>query len=167
MPLLKKTLDVQTGKVKIAKGDIVIKSIAIGSCIAITVYDVKKRIGGLAHIMLPGKAPGKTIEKTRYSENAIDELLIRMAREGSRKSDAEMCLVGAGNVLKKPDDTICSANIESTTQLLKKKNIPIRATMLGGTDRKGVFLDVASGTVSCTTGDGSEKVLWKPTVLES
>ena len=70
--------------------------------------------------------------------------------------------MGAGNVLKKKDDTICEDNIKSTTQFLEKKHIPVRAVVLGGTKRKGVFLDVESGSISYTEGEEEEKPLWKP-----
>ncbi len=73
----------------------------------------------------------------------------------------KICLVGAGNVLQKEDDTVCQANIESVTQLLEKKNIPVKAAVLGGTERKGVSLDVQSGSVFYTEGNGTEKLLWK------
>ena len=86
-----------------------------------------------------------------------------MTRTGANQCELEVCLVGAGNVLKKQDDTICKGNIESTTELLKKKHIPVRAAALGGTERKGVSLDVESGSIYYTEGDSREKLLWKST----
>jgi chemotaxis receptor (MCP) glutamine deamidase CheD len=69
--------------------------------------------------------------------------------------------VGAGNVLKKQDDTICKNNIDSITRLLKEKHIPVRASVLGGTERKGISLDIKNGSVYYTEGDREEKMLWK------
>lgn len=160
---MKETIDVNTGEVKVGGENIVLRSLAIGSCIVIAAYDFKKKIGAMAHVMLPGRAPKKALEKTKYAADAIDEMVIRMTRAGSNKGDIEVCLVGGGNVLKKEDDTICKDNIESTTQLLEKKHIPVRTAILGGIERKGVFLDVESGGISYTEGNGEERPLWKPT----
>jgi len=154
-------IDVNTGEVNLGKGQTLLRSLAIGSCVAIAAYDSSSKIGALAHVMLPGSAPNEKCEKNKYADDAIDDMIARMESAGSQKSAIEVCLVGAGNVLKKQDDKICSANIESITQLLNNKNIPIRATALGGTKRRGVFLDVEKGTVWYTKGDDEKKVLWQ------
>jgi len=158
---MREIIDVNTGEVKVAGKKVILRSIAIGSCIVIAAYDCEKKIGAMAHVMLPGSAPKKTLERTRYAVDAIGEMIDQMTRAGADKDNIEVCLVGGGNVLRKEDDTICRDNIESTTQLLKEKHIPVRSAVLGGTERKGVFLDVENGTVSYTEGDAKEKPLWK------
>ena len=158
---MKEIVDVNTGEVRLGRGKIILRSIAIGSCIVVAACDFKKNIGALAHIMLPGRAAKKNPERTKYAADAINELIKRMTAAGSNKADIDVCLVGGGNVLKKKSDTICEDNIRSATQLLQKRLIPIRATVLGGTKRKGVFLDIENGTISYTEGDEKEKPLWK------
>ena len=160
---MREIVDVNTGEVKVSGKKIILRSLAIGSCIVIAAYDFKKKIGAMAHVMLPGSAPEKTLEKTRYAADAIDEMIDKMTQAGSGKDDIEVCLVGGGNVLKRKDDTICEDNIESTTRLLENKQVPVRSTILGGTERKGVFLNVESGTISYTEGNGKEQPLWKTT----
>ncbi|HUW20078.1 MAG TPA: chemotaxis protein CheD [Sedimentisphaerales bacterium] len=159
---MKKIIDVNTGEVKLGGRKTILRSLAIGSCIVIAAYDSKHRVGAMAHIMLPGGSPKETPDRTKYAADAIDELIRKMTRAGAKKDDIEVCLVGGGNVLKKKDDSICRDNIESTTRLLSEKQIPVRNSVLGGTERKGVFLDVETGSISYTEGDGREKPLWKP-----
>ena len=159
---MKKIVDVNTGEVKLAMKNTILRSLAIGSCVVVAAYDPKNKTGAMAHIMLPGTAPEKTSEKTKYTTNAITEMINQMTHTGSKKRNIEACLVGGGNVLKKKDDIICKANIDSATQFLKQKNIPVRAAVLGGTKRKGIFLDIEKGSIAYTEGDGKEKVLWKP-----
>ena len=158
---MKGIVDVNSGEVKIGRGKMMLRSVAIGSCVVITAYDFKKKIGAMAHVMLPGSAPNGTSERTRYAADAIDELVNKMIQAGSKQCDIETYLVGAGNVLKKKDDTICKDNVTSITRLLERKHIPVRAMALGGTERKGVFLDVETGSISYMEGDGKEKPLWK------
>lgn len=162
---MNRIIDVQTGEVRTVQGKVTLKSRAIGSCIAIVAYDSINNIGAMAHTMLPSSAPAdkKPNEKTKYSANAIDAMVSKMSYLGTEKDDIEVVLVGGGNVLKKKDDTVCKDNIESTIQHLKEKHIPIRATALGGTERRGVCLNVESGCVSSTEGDEKEKLLWKCT----
>jgi len=159
---MKEIIDVQIGQVKAGKGNVILQSKAIGSCVAIIAYDATKNIGALAHIMLPGSAPAKkAVEKTKYAANAIDTTLSQMERLSSKEDDIEVALVGGGNILNREDDTICQANIESATQILREKNIPVRAQAVGGTVRRSVSLGVEEAIVSYTESNGSKKQLWR------
>ncbi len=158
---MKQVLDISTGEVKAGMGETVLRSTAIGSCVVVAAYNFISKTGAMAHIMLPGTAPENYIDKTKYAANAIEKLINMITSEDSKPCDIEACLVGAGNVLKKEDDTICNANIKSTTQILKEKHIALRASVLGGTKRKSVFMDIEEGSISFTEGNEKEKVLWK------
>ncbi len=160
---VEKVISVSTGAVRVGRAGATLRSTAIGSCIVVAAYDSSRRVGALAHVMLPGRAPKQAGEKrTRYAADAIDELIDRIARTGAKRCDIEVCLVGGGNVLQEKDDTICRDNIKSTTRLLEKKHIPIRAAVLGGTERRGIFLDVERGKIFYTEGEGKKKLLWEP-----
>jgi len=156
-----KILDVNTGEVKAAVEKGILRSVGIGSCVVVAAYNLREKIGGMAHIMLPGVAPQQSLEKTKYAFDGIEQLLNQMFETGAGTDEIEVCLVGAGNVLKKEDDTICEANIESVTQILKGKNISVMASVLGGTKRKSVFMDVEDGSISYAEGDEKEKALWQ------
>lgn len=158
---MKHIADVSIGQVVVTKEKIVLRCLALGSCIGIAAYDAKEKTGGMAHIMLPDRAPAKAVEKTRYAANAIDDMIGQMAKMGSRPSGIDVCLVGGGNVLGRADDTICQSNIESAKRILESKGIVIQASSLGGTKRKSVLLDIDNGRISYTEGDEKQKVLWQ------
>jgi len=158
---MKETVYVSSGEVKVAGKKKILRSTPAGSCIVVAAYDHKKNIGAMAHIMLPGNSPKEGLEKTKYAADAIDEMIKMMTQAGAKKANVETCLAGAGNVLKKEDDTICQANIDSVTSILEEKAIPVRAAALGGTSRRTVCMDVESGCISYIEGDEKEKVLWK------
>ena len=159
---MKRIIDVHTGEVKAGRKDTILESNAIGSCVVIAAYDSTKKVGALAHVMLPGAVPeGKTFQRTRYAADAIEEMISRMTHLGTHKDDVEVCLVGGGNVLKRKDDTICQENIRSVVQLLDEKRIRIRKKAVGGMGRRSISLDVKNGTIHYTEGDAKEKLLWK------
>ncbi|MBL7154676.1 MAG: chemotaxis protein CheD [Phycisphaerae bacterium] len=153
---------VSSGEVKVAGKETILRSTPAGSCVVVAAYDRKKNIGAMAHIMLPGRSPKKSPEETKYAADAIDRMIMMMTEAGAEKADIETCLAGAGNVLKREDDTICQANIDSVTSILKEKAIPVRAAALGGTTRRTVSMDVENGCVSLAEGDEKEKTLWQP-----
>jgi len=155
-------IDVDTGQVAVKRGPFLLRANAIGSCIAVAAYDAKTGIAGMAHVMLPDKAPGKEMLKTKYAFDSIEYLFDLMVQAGSNPADIEVCLVGAGNVLRKDDDTICQCNIQSVTSILEERKIPIRGSVLGGTERKSALLDAETGSVSYTRADHAAELLWQP-----
>lgn len=159
---MKEVIDVDTGQVAVRQGCVLLRANAIGSCIAVAAYDAKTKIAGMAHVMLPDKAPGKETFKTKYAYDSIEHLLALMIQAGSNAADIEVCLVGAGNVLRKDNDTICQSNIESVTAILATIRIPVRRSVLGGYDRKSALLDAETGCVSYTQGDHPAVLLWQP-----
>jgi len=158
---MKEIVDISTGEIEVGAKGIILRSVAIGSCVVATAYDSKNNIGAMAHIMLPGRAPEKAQQKTRYAADAIDALVSQMGQLGSKKDDIEVVLAGGGNVLGRENNTICEDNIESILELLKKKHLKIKAQAVGGTDRRSVSLDIEQGIVYCAEGNGNEKQLWR------
>ena len=148
-----------TGEVIAGEKKSILKTNAIGSCIAIIAYDKVKRIGAMAHIMLPGKAPeGKQSDK--YTVNAIQSLFEKMSSLGAEEKNIEFCLAGGANVLKKKDDKIGEENINSVQNYLQNYNYKIKAKSLGGFERRSVSLNVETGKVFFSIGDEPEKLFW-------
>ncbi|MFC1676475.1 chemotaxis protein CheD [Planctomycetota bacterium] len=159
---MENNIDVQIGEVRTCRGEAIMRTRAIGSCIAIAAYDPTQRIGSLAHAMLPGRASEKkeSEQKTRYMANAIEAIIEGMTSLGAKVSDIQVFLVGGGNVLERDDDTICQHNIESAKELLKKNELKLIAHATGGVSRRTISFDVGSGIVRYTEGDSGEMRLW-------
>ncbi len=159
---MKEIIDINTGQIAVRGGQCLLRAMALGSCIAVAAYEFRARIAGMAHIMLPGETPQRGANDPRYAVYGIGALLDRMIEAGCDSGAIEVCLVGGGNVLRSDKDSICWDNIRSVTAILQEKNIPIRASGLGGNERKIAFLDAETGRVSFTEGNGAEQVLWPP-----
>lgn len=149
-------LDVNTGEVKGANGGKILRALALGSCISCTSWDPIRRMGAMAHIMLPGAAPMGHQQQNYYAYEAIIAMLELMKPE---KNNLVIHLAGAGNVLQRADDTICEENIDSVTTILQAKGLEVSGTSLGGYQRRTVWLDTATGVVSVSVGDGRKMAM--------
>lgn len=158
----KEVIDVQIGQVKAAGSKAILQSKAIGSCIGFVIYDFDNRVAVMAHIMLPGEAPSgcKESEKNKYAVNAVRNSLYLMRKLKGNIHSSAVFVVGAGNILKRKDDTICRDNLRSITQILDKYNLKITCMATGGTQRRSVLLDLEAGALYCNEGDGKRKKLW-------
>lgn len=150
---------VQIGEVKVSRK--ILETNALGSCVAAIIYDPGKRIGAMAHIMLPGKAPEAGRRgKMKYACNAVQEMLKKLSGAGARKDGLLGFIVGGGNVLRDKKDTVCKSNIRSVLEQMKAHDIEISAKSVGGTQRRSVSFDATGGALTCSKGDGRNILLW-------
>jgi len=150
---------VSTGCIVTGTKDGLLKSSPLGSCIAVIAYDISTKIGGLAHVMLPGESPKG--DDNKYAENAITNLLDELINLGTSKANIEICLVGGANVLRKENDNIANSLIKSVSKILEKKMLNVISSSLGGFERRTATLSLSSGIVSFTVGDSVEKRLYR------
>lgn len=149
------TIDVDTGEIGVSLEGAVLQSIALGSCVALAVFEREREIGGMAHIMLPERSP-KADGNTKYAEDAIDALLDQVKALAGEISNLEISVVGGANVLQKGD--IPDKVIESVLGYLKKLNLEPTCMRIGGIRRRSAFLDATTGFVFYTEGDDPTKI---------
>ena len=154
-------IEVLTGEVHAGRTGDVLKASAIGSCIALSFYCLSRKLGAMAHIMLPGSCPPGMVDgRTRYAVQAVDELLLLLQGGDCCGQKIEACLVGGANVLKNEDGLIAKNNLDSVVEILREKKIVFRAQAVGGTARRSATFNVGLGSVFFTEGDGEEQFLW-------
>lgn len=159
---IKANIFVQTGEVWATGRRVILRANGIGSCGVITAYDAKRKIGALAHVMLPGQSSeGQYVRNTKYARDAIENLLFKMTRLGAVKDNIRACLVGGGNVLQDKNDTTGKAVTNSVIELLTKNGIKIVAKAIGGIKGRSASIDIERGEVFYAEGDGGEKLLYK------
>ncbi len=151
-----KIIDVDTGELKVSAEPVILQSVALGSCIALTVHEQNLKIGGLAHIMLPGKSPSSN-ESTKYAEDAITALIDSVEQLGAEAKNLTVGIVGGANILREGD--IPEKVIQSVKDNLRKSNLNLNYQRVGGFERRSVFLETSSGRIFYTEGDNTTKVL--------
>lgn len=151
-------IDVDTGDIRVSSEPVIIRAVALGSCVAVIIYDRSKKIGGIAHIMLPGRSPKSDNEsKTKYAEDALDVLFNNVKKLNVNISELEISIVGGANVLQEGD--IPDKVVKSVLDYLKKLNIKWNSKRVGGTERRSVLLHTTSGEVFFTEGDSGVREL--------
>lgn len=147
---------------KVRKRSSILSVNSLGSCIAVIAYCPKKRIGGIAHIMLPRKSPSKkTKNKYRYVFDGIDKLINDISLYEVNKNDIIFGIVGGANVLKRKHDKISQENIESVKDYFNKNNLKIIAKSIGGTNRRSAILNIKEGIAYYSVGNSELMVFWK------
>lgn len=153
---------VSSGQIVTGSKDEIIASSPLGSCVTVVAYDTKNKIGGMAHVMLPGKSLRENRhDKNKYVSDGINNLLSKLYESGAQNSNIEICIIGGANVLRKEDDFIAEALVNSVLKTIGENKMKISASSLGGFERRIARLNIKTGNVYFAIGENAEKVLWE------
>jgi chemotaxis protein CheD len=149
-----KVMILGVGDLGASKGhDVVIRTFALGSCVALIAYDLKAKVAGMVHVALPESRINTTRARLKpgtFADTGVDALLAAMAplRGRSGKSGLVVKLVGGANVMdKKNFFAIGQRNIKALHGELEKIRIFPMAEDVGGSFSRTVSIQVATGRV--------------------
>ncbi len=146
-----------SGELRIGKVNGKLSSGAIGSCIVVVMINPITRVGAMAHIMLPGKAPGKEPNPMKYADNAIVELHSKMNKRGTSDKDIKTFIFGGANVLHEKDTDLPQDNIASVRSCLKDLGLRVDKQSIGGVERREVIFDMKDILITCSIGDTAKR----------
>lgn len=105
----------------------IIATVGLGSCVGISIYDPRKKIGGLIHIMLPENKKG--LRKAKYADTGIPLLLNKMKKAGAKFRNLEAKIAGGAHMFNLDSENssirIGRRNVESVKAILHKEGIDI------------------------------------------
>ncbi len=142
-------------KVRKAPGQIV--SLGLGSCIGVCVYYAPKKIGGMAHIMLPSSSMfmDGTPNPGKFADTAIPLLIEEIVKLGGEKNGLVVKIIGGAQMFQSNSAaariSIVLQNIIAVERICKKMELYIAAKSVGGSAGKSVIFDLDTGKVIVRT----------------
>ena len=148
-----KTILVGIGEVGLSDDpEHVVKTMALGSCVAIVFLAPKIRTVGLAHVALPDSSIGKDRAKDLpgyFADTAISYLINELKKRGVQKSsDVIIKLAGGANIMDHEGVfNIGKRNVLTIRKLLWHYHLSARAEDVGGNFSRTVWVEVKTGKV--------------------
>lgn len=133
-------------------GDVV-KTLGLGSCVAVVMLDPGTRTVGMVHVALPDSsiATPDDIKRLpgRFADTAIPALLNCMAKLGANKCENMIVKLAGGAVIMDPKNTfnIGKRNVLAIKKLLWERGMGARAEDVGANYSRSVSVSVDSGLV--------------------
>lgn len=124
---------------------------ALGSCIAVLVYDPIVRVAGLLHFLLP--ASSLDCEKANrapclFADTGIPLLVQSVCQLGAVKSRIVVVAAGGARMLDRSGTfNVGERNLFAMRELFGKAGITIHKEEIGGTSWRTVSIAVASGSI--------------------
>lgn len=126
----------------------------LGSCVSVCLFDPVKKTGGMNHILLPGKADlGKFDDTTRYGINAMEVLINRVMKLGSRRKNIISKIFGGAHILRAIGMHMSPGlkNVQFVEEFLELEGIPIVSRNTGGTAGRKIYFHTHTGDVYLKT----------------
>jgi chemotaxis protein CheD len=130
---------------------------ALGSCIAVCVYDPVAHVAGMLHFLLPDSRVNLVRAKQQpaaFADLGVPMLFQACYRAGAVKSRCVVKLVGGADISGQGGGTldVGRRNQLAAKSLLWRNGVLIKAERVGGSDPRNVLLVVADGTLRITSG---------------
>jgi len=138
-------------------GDVIVTH-ALGSCVAVCLFDPVAKVAGLIHILLPEARINPTRaadQPAAFADTGIPLLFEAAYSHGAQKKRCVVHLVGGAEIATGSEGgsfNIGRRNILAAKNTLWKNGVLITAESVGGTLVRTVNLAVAGGRISVTCG---------------
>lgn len=129
---------------RMAKGSELLVCEGVGSGIVLCLFDPKKQIGAMAHVLLKGTPADGDLPKFRYSDVAVQALL---EFAGLAPESTMAVLVGGAHMFAPTDFSAGGAIADAMRNELSNLAIPILLDETGGTVNRSVQVSISRSQI--------------------
>lgn len=138
------------------KPDDIIKTMALGSCVGVMLYDPRLKIAALGHIALPDsnvRSRGGVDKPGRYADTGIPLLAKAIKKMGSKGGRSLIVKIAGGAQINDPNNTfnIGKRNVLAVKKILWKCSLILKAEDTGGTIGRTMNVSVDTGEVTLSS----------------
>lgn len=155
-------IEVGMADLKIATAPSVLVTRGLGSCIGITFYEPFKKLGAMAHAMLPDINNSKIKSNpARFVNSAIEKILEELKKQGCAKRHLEVKIFGGARmfsfIAQDSALNVGERNVVMAKEILANHGINIAAQDVGGNFGRTIELNLETGKVHIKTIYSGEK----------
>ena len=150
-----RTIDVGVGELAVTSDrDLVLATHALGTCVAVCIWDPQASVAGLLHFLLPDSLlhPARAqSQPAAFADCGIPLLFEEAYQRGLHKARAVVRLVGGG------ESTVASfqigrRNLAAARKLFWSNGVLIDRAVTGGALPRSVYLSAGTGRLHIKTG---------------
>lgn len=151
------TVRVGMAEYKAARSPAILISLGLGSCVGVALYESTKKIGGLAHIMLPDSdlSSKKDFNPGKFADTAIEMLIQDMVSIGVDPKRLTGKIAGGAQMFQiKSDNPIMQIgrrNVEAVKSKLATLNIGIISEDVEGNYGRTIEFNCETGELTIKT----------------
>ncbi|MDD3364046.1 MAG: chemotaxis protein CheD [Syntrophomonas sp.] len=157
-------IQVGMADLKVAKAPDKLITMGLGSCIGICVVDRAKKVGCLAHIMLPSSLQAKNNNiRAKFADSAVEMLIEELQKAGATASSLVAKIAGGAQMFKFSGQSdilkIGERNAQAVEEYLEKNRIKLLAKDIGGNYGRTITFDIETSDLLVRTIGHGERVI--------
>jgi chemotaxis protein CheD len=146
------------------RGDGVLVTLGLGSCVAIMLHDPQAKAGAMAHVLLPSISLARDItNRAKFPETAVPLLIERLKALGADPRRLVAKLAGGASMFSQLVTTgtiqMGERNVLAARSALRAAAIPIVREAVGGERGRSVRFHVNDGRAEIRSVGASESVI--------
>jgi chemotaxis protein CheD len=149
----------------VRRGNDIIATIGLGSCVAIALYDPHTRTGGLAHILLPSTSMSReTSNPAKFPETIVPIMLAEMRALGVTSPTRILAKIAGGasmfgQLVNGTGINVGERNIAATREALAAAGIALIAEDTGLDYGRSVYFHLEDGRVEVRSLKKGDRVI--------
>lgn len=156
---MSEVVSVGVAEIKFSDESGTLASYGLGSCVAVAMYDPLRKVGGLAHVMLP-ESKGTDGEDTpgKYADTAVSRLVEELVQLGAWRTGLRCKIVGGSQMFDMPGNNqraansphthIGARNVGGVKRELERLRIPLVGEDTGGNYGRSIMFNTSTGEVA-------------------
>jgi chemotaxis protein CheD len=146
------------------RGDGVLVTLGLGSCVAIMLHDPERKAGAMAHVLLPSRSLARDATNlAKFPESAVPLLVERLKALGAEPRRLVAKLAGGASMFSQlmTPGTIQMGerNIVAARNALRAASIPIVREAVGGERGRSIRFHVKDGRVEIRSVGADAEVI--------
>jgi chemotaxis protein CheD len=136
------------------RGDAVLVSLALGSCVGVVLYDPGSKVGALLHLLLPSQQMARDRSNPgRFPETAIPLVLAELEAAGAQRDRLTARLVGGASMFGPGAAPMGMGerNVAAARRALAEAHIPVVAEDVLERHGRSVYVHLDDGRVEVRT----------------
>ncbi len=126
----------------------------LGSCVSITLWHRKSRLGGMCHFVLASRGEGQG--DGRYGDEAMELLATAIRKAGTHLQDYEAGIFGGGNMFPSAGNAgfrVGEQNIAMARALARRYRLNVMHEDVGACCYRHITLQLTSGSMQVRSTD--------------
>lgn len=135
---------------------------ALGSCVAVCIWDPVSHVGGLLHVLLPEARinPDRARQQpAAFADTGIPLLFKTAYAQGLDKKRVRVRLIGGASIAGLPatDAAVGKRNVLAARSLLWRNGVLVEREVVGGSEARTVSMRINDGVTRIGSGPNAEE----------
>lgn len=128
-----------------------LRTTGLGSCVGVVLFDSRRGLSGMVHVMLPNAPIAGTDRPAKYADAGVDWLVDQLHKAGAKSSELRAKIAGGAQMFNTQSTNdvlrVGPRNVDAVLASLNRLEIPLLAADTGGSVGRTIEFEPATETL--------------------